>query len=270
MRFLPTAGVAVALLVVTAATLAAPPFEMKGPAAQTVAPPPGQKVVLREAALQAMLRDAANATNEEHERKLAELIAQLNVQKDKKKALEKDAQTELASQIAIKQGQAATLRRQADERRAALRAAIPTKPLQDLAIAQDKLIKELETGAAAIEGQIANLQSQYATAFATIDAEIKRLLLEIQKLQRDEDDAKDRQLAEIESQIQQAVDKLASKQTELLNSSNVLLAKPQRDAATKSASDELRRIKSIREGIAIGRTSKGSKVTPVGSSRSGG
>jgi hypothetical protein len=191
------------------------------------------------------------------------------VQKEKKDLINA-LPAQISAQIAIKVGQAATLRRQAEERRALLRAAIPTKPLQDLAIAQDKLIKDLEAGAVAIEGQISTLQSQYAPAIAPIELEIKRLLIEIEKLQRDEDEEKDRQLAEIESQIQQSLDKLASAQTELRDSGGVLLAKPRRDAATTRASDELTRIKNIREGIAIGRSSKRPKVPPLGSSRSSG
>src|SRR5262245_22741478 len=106
MRFCLMAGMVVTLVAVNAATLAAPPVgELKVPAARTVPAPPapetkgpvtrpaltppaaGQPVVLSEAALQAMLRDAANATNEEHERKIADLVAQLSVQKEKKKAL---------------------------------------------------------------------------------------------------------------------------------------------------------------------------------------
>lgn len=55
-----------------------------------------------------------------------------------------------------------------------------------------------------------------------------------------------------------------------MDSLNAPLPAGQRASTQTRASEQLTRIKNIREGIAIGRASKGSKVTPMGSSRVGG
>jgi chromosome segregation ATPase len=131
-------------------------------------------------------------------------------------------------------------------------------------------LKQLEANLAAVEGQIASLKSQ----LANIDAEIKRLLKEIAKLQSDTDDDRDRdrdrQLADIESQLQKALDQLQSIQTSITDINGSPVSPDQRAADAKRAAEALARTKSIREGIAIGRTSKGTKPAPVGSIRLGG